>query len=50
MPRVGYEPTTPVFERARMIHALDRAAALIGSLHNLHTLCSLQVWLTMMSM
>jgi hypothetical protein len=29
MPRVGFEPTTPVFERAKVIHALDRAATVI---------------------
>jgi hypothetical protein len=27
MPRVGFEPTTPVFERAKIIHALDREAS-----------------------
>jgi hypothetical protein len=27
MRRVGFEPTTPVFERVKAIHALDRAAA-----------------------
>jgi hypothetical protein len=26
MPRVGFEPTTPVFEQAKTVHALDRAA------------------------
>jgi hypothetical protein len=26
MPRVGFEPTTPVLERVKMVHALDRAA------------------------
>jgi hypothetical protein len=26
MPRVGCEPTIPVFERAKMVHALDRTA------------------------
>jgi hypothetical protein len=31
MPRVGFEPTIPVFERAKMVHALDRAAAVIGT-------------------
>jgi hypothetical protein len=30
MPRVGYEPTIPVFERAKTVHALDRAATVIG--------------------
>jgi hypothetical protein len=27
---VGLEPTIPAFERAKMIHALDRAATVIG--------------------
>jgi hypothetical protein len=31
MPRMGFEPTTPVFERARTFHALDRAPTVIGS-------------------
>jgi hypothetical protein len=30
MPRVGFEPTTPVFERAKAAHALDRAPTEIG--------------------
>jgi hypothetical protein len=30
MPGVGFEPTTPVFERAKAAHALDRAATVIG--------------------
>jgi hypothetical protein len=30
MPRVGFESTTPVFERAKTVHALDRAATVIG--------------------
>jgi hypothetical protein len=30
MPRVGLEPTTPAFERAKLVHALDRAATGIG--------------------
>jgi hypothetical protein len=29
MPRMGFELTTPVFERAKTIHALDRAATVI---------------------
>jgi hypothetical protein len=29
MPGVGFEPMTPVFERAKTIHALDRAATVI---------------------
>jgi hypothetical protein len=31
MSRVGVEPTIPVFERAKMVHALDRAATVIGT-------------------
>jgi hypothetical protein len=30
IPRVGLEPTIPVFERAKAVHALDRAATVIG--------------------
>jgi hypothetical protein len=30
MPGVGLEPTIPVFERAKTVHALDRAATVIG--------------------
>jgi hypothetical protein len=30
MPRVGFEPTIPAFERAKTIHVLDRAAIVIG--------------------
>jgi hypothetical protein len=30
MPRVGFEPTIPAFERAKTVHALDRAVSLIG--------------------
>jgi hypothetical protein len=30
MPQVGFEPTNPVFERAKTVHASDRAATLIG--------------------
>jgi hypothetical protein len=28
---MGIETATPVFERAKTVHALDRAAAVIGS-------------------
>jgi hypothetical protein len=31
MPLVGFEPTIPVFEMAKTVHALDRAATAIGS-------------------
>jgi hypothetical protein len=30
MPRVEFESTIPVFERAKTVHALDRAANVIG--------------------
>jgi hypothetical protein len=30
MPRVGFEPTIPVFERAKTVHTLDRAATVIN--------------------
>jgi hypothetical protein len=30
MPRVGFEPTIPVFERAKAVHSLDRAPTVIG--------------------
>jgi hypothetical protein len=32
MPRVGFEPTTPVFEREKTVHALDRATTVIGKI------------------
>jgi hypothetical protein len=30
MPLEGFEPTIPEFERAKTVHALDRAAAVIS--------------------
>jgi hypothetical protein len=30
MLQVGFEPTTPLFKRAKTVHALDRAATVIG--------------------
>jgi hypothetical protein len=30
MPRVGFEPTIPAFERAKIFHSLDRTATVIG--------------------
>jgi hypothetical protein len=30
MPRVGFEPTIPVFERAKTVHGFDAAATVIG--------------------
>jgi hypothetical protein len=43
MPRVGLEPTIPAFERAKTVHASDRAATVLsaGSSISLNfTLCS----------
>jgi hypothetical protein len=34
MPQVGFEPTTPVFERAKTVHALVRATTVIDSQYN----------------
>jgi hypothetical protein len=31
MPQVGFEPTIPVFERAKTVHALDLVATVIGT-------------------
>jgi hypothetical protein len=33
MPQVGFEPKIPVFERAKTVDALDRAATVIGRFH-----------------
>jgi hypothetical protein len=33
MPQVGLEPTIPVLEKAKTVHALGRAATVIGSQH-----------------
>jgi hypothetical protein len=30
MPQVGFEPMIPVFDRAKIVHVLDRAATVIG--------------------
>jgi hypothetical protein len=32
MSRAGFEPTIPALERAKTVHALDRAATVIGGL------------------
>jgi hypothetical protein len=34
MPRVGFEPTIPVFERAEAVHTLDRVATVTGLIHD----------------
>jgi hypothetical protein len=31
MPQAGFEPKIPVFERGKTVHALDRAATVIGT-------------------
>jgi hypothetical protein len=33
MPQGGFEPTIPVFERAKTVHALDRASTGIGCIN-----------------
>jgi hypothetical protein len=38
MPRVGFEPTIPVFKRAKTVRALDRAATVIGIVITDHTI------------
>jgi hypothetical protein len=40
MPRVGYEPTTAVFKRAKTVHALDRAATVTGTYRKFFLLIS----------
>jgi hypothetical protein len=40
MPGVGFEPTIPVFEQVKTVHALERAATVIGATLFL----ALQVW------
>jgi hypothetical protein len=32
MPQVGFEPTIPVFDRAKTVHVLSRAATVIGKI------------------
>jgi hypothetical protein len=34
MPRVGFEPTIPVFERAKTVHALDHATTTVNKKEN----------------
>jgi hypothetical protein len=34
MPQVGFEPMTLVFEQAKMVYALDRAATVIGNVEH----------------
>jgi hypothetical protein len=34
MPSVGFEPTIPVFQRVKKVHALDHPATVIGAKDN----------------
>jgi hypothetical protein len=34
MSQVGFEPTIPVFERAKTVHALDSAAPVVSTIYN----------------
>jgi hypothetical protein len=34
---MGFDLTTPVFERAKTVHALDRAATVIGAISSTYT-------------
>jgi hypothetical protein len=45
MPRVGFGPTIPAFERAKTFHALDRAATVIGETRLQETFIA-TCWLT----
>jgi hypothetical protein len=38
MPWVGFEPTLPVFERAKAVHVLDRESTVIGMNRNYYDL------------
>jgi hypothetical protein len=40
MPRVGFEPTIPGFERAKTVHALDCAATVIGYVRGVYVKCA----------
>jgi hypothetical protein len=45
MPRVGLEPTTPVFERADTIHALYSVATVIGEYIRVGSMISFPMYL-----
>jgi hypothetical protein len=36
MPLVGFEPTIPVFKRAKTFHDLDRSTTVTGSFNTYH--------------
>jgi hypothetical protein len=39
MHRVGFEPTIPVFERAKIVHALDRATTVLDTIQYKYRQC-----------
>jgi hypothetical protein len=47
MPLVGFETTTPVFEQAMKVHALDRSATGIGTVTSQQTIILGFIWLRM---
>jgi hypothetical protein len=42
MPRVGFEPTIPLFERVKTVHVLDCAATVMGYFRKKNGLHKLQ--------
>jgi hypothetical protein len=44
MPRVGFEPTIPASERAKKVHALDRATTVVSFTHYLTIIIILSIW------
>jgi hypothetical protein len=50
MLRLGFEPTTPVFERANAVHASDRATTVIGGVRNGSAKCVIGPFLVHLTM
>jgi hypothetical protein len=44
MSGVGFEPTIPAFERAKTVHALYRAATVIGAQVKIVRIKSIHIW------
>jgi hypothetical protein len=42
---VGFEPTIPIFKRAKTLHALDREATVIGN--NLHSHPNIYIYMVL---
>jgi hypothetical protein len=38
MPQAGFDPTIPEFEEAKTVHAVERAATVIGPVHTTHSI------------